>query len=79
MSVPGGNKRSSARYVMLLKQRTERLKNEILINRSNISDVRDGAMANATEIALVKAGAIENRQRIVNVEDRVDDLEGTGV
>lgn len=79
MSVPGGNKRSSARYVMLLKQRTERLKNEILINRSNISDVRDGAMANATEIALVKAGAIENRQRILSIEGRVDDLEGTGV
>ena len=79
MSVPGGNKRSSARYIMLLKQRTERLKNEILINRSNISDVQGRAMENATEIALVKAGAIENRQRTVNVEDRVDDLEGTGV
>ncbi len=64
---------------MLLKQRTERLKNEILINRSNISDVRDGAMANATEIVLVKAGAIENRQRILSIEGRVDDLEGTGV
>jgi len=76
MSVPGKSRRNLARYIVLLKQRTERLKDEILINRGDISDVLDRTMENATEMALVKAGALENRQRVVDLEDRVDDLEG---
>lgn len=64
MSVQAGNRQQLGRQVRMLKRRTERLKSEIIVDR--------------VEIAEVRAGAMENRQRIIDLEDRVDDLEGTG-
>lgn len=49
----------------MLKQRTERLKSEII--------------ATNTELDSVKGNAQQNRQRVIALEVRVDDLESTGV